>query len=124
MEMPTASAADAVPRPSPSPSPSMAPPPAVVDPASSSSSSSANANVVSANVDNNEEEAMMMAVNNSDDAYSRKKEKFDTRVRMSKYINFGLYLLTTMIVLGVMYVGVPAYGVFGDDYLWMKYQVR
>jgi hypothetical protein len=26
--------------------------------------------------------------------------------------------------MGVVFVGVPSYGVFGDEYLWMKYQVR
>jgi hypothetical protein len=35
-----------------------------------------------------------------------------------------LYMTTSSMVVGVMYVGVPAYGVFGDDYLWMRYQVR
>jgi hypothetical protein len=48
----------------------------------------------------------------------------DRRVRLSRLSNLVLYMATTSMVVGVVYVGVPAYGVFGDDYLWMRYQVR
>ncbi len=45
-------------------------------------------------------------------------------IRVSKLMNLVLYIFATMITLGAIFVGVPAYGVYGDDYLWMKYQVR
>ena len=50
--------------------------------------------------------------------------KVERRIRLSRLWNLVLYMTTSSVVVGVMYVGVPAYGVFGDDYLWMRYQVR
>jgi hypothetical protein len=50
--------------------------------------------------------------------------KVERRIRLSRLWNLVLYMMTSSMVVGVMYVGVPAYGVFGDDYLWMRYQVR
>ena len=70
----------------------------------------------------------MIAVS-SDDAPGPMSEslassKVERRIRLSRLCNLVLYMMTFSMVVGVMYVGVPAYGVFGDDYLWMRYQVR
>ena len=46
------------------------------------------------------------------------------RVQISRIINFTLFFVMSAVILGVVFVGVPSYGVFGDEYLWMKYQVR
>ena len=46
------------------------------------------------------------------------------RVQISRIINFTLFFVMSAVIMGVVFVGVPSYGVFGDEYLWMKYQVR
>ena len=60
----------------------------------------------------------------SDHHAASASSKVERRIRLSRLCNLVLYMMTFSMVVGVMYVGVPAYGVFGDDYLWMRYQVR
>jgi hypothetical protein len=38
-------------------------------------------------------------------------------------INAALFLVSSAVIVRVVFLGMPSYGVFGDDYLWMKYQV-
>jgi hypothetical protein len=37
-------------------------------------------------------------------------------------INAALFLVSSAVIVRVVFLGMPSYGVFGDDYLWMKYQ--
>ncbi|EED87363.1 predicted protein [Thalassiosira pseudonana CCMP1335] len=41
-----------------------------------------------------------------------------------KFLSVTVWLLTTMMVVGVVFCGVREEGVFSDFYLWMSYQVR
>lgn len=41
-----------------------------------------------------------------------------------KFLSATVWLLTTMMVVGVVFCGVREEGVFSDFYLWMSYQVR
>jgi hypothetical protein len=50
-------------------------------------------------------------------------DALERRVRASRTINAALFLVSSAVIVGVVFLGVPSYGVFGDDYLWMKYQV-
>lgn len=44
-------------------------------------------------------------------------------VQVSRIINFTLFFVMSTVIVGAVFVGLPSYGVFGDEYLWMKYQV-
>ena len=50
-------------------------------------------------------------------------DAFERRVRASRMINAALFLVASAVIVGVVFLGMPSYGVFGDEYLWMKYQV-
>jgi hypothetical protein len=84
---------------------------AAVIPPSSSSATAAKLSSVTTNVPADNDSAAATAANQQ-------------RVQISRIINFTLFFVTSAVILGVVFVGVPSYGVFGDEYLWMKYQVR
>lgn len=75
------------------------------------------------NANNNVEEprpAMIAAsLDNMDDPTAS-----ESKITNIKFINATSYLLTTLMVLGVVIFGVREEGLFGDQFLWMKYQVR
>ena len=84
---------------------------AAVIPPSSSSATAAMLSSVTTNVPADNDSAAATAANQQ-------------RVQISRIINFTLFFVTSAVIMGVVFVGVPSYGVFGDEYLWMKYQVR
>ena len=85
---------------------------AAVVPPSSSSATAAKLSSVTTNVPADNDTAGMATAANQ------------KRVQISRIINFTLFFVMSAVILGVVFVGVPSYGVFGDEYLWMKYQVR
>jgi hypothetical protein len=88
---------------------------AAVVPPSSSSATAAKLSSVTTNVPADNDTAGMAT------AAAAANQK---RVQISRIINFTLFFVMSAVILGVVFVGVPSYGVFGDEYLWMKYQVR
>lgn len=87
---------------------------AAVVPPSSSSATAAKLSSVTTNVPADNDTA-------ADSAAAAANQQ---RVQISRIINFTLFFVTSAVIMGVVFVGVPSYGVFGDEYLWMKYQVR
>ena len=85
---------------------------AAVVPPSSSSATAAKLSSVTTNVPADNDTAGMATAANQQ------------RVQISRIINFTLFFVMSAVIMGVVFVGVPSYGVFGDEYLWMKYQVR
>ena len=70
--------------------------------------------------------------NNADDQYdndvSIPQSPSDLSVAASKiqnlkFVNATSYALTLVVVLGVVLAGARAGGIYGDEFLWMKYQV-
>ena len=47
-----------------------------------------------------------------------------SRIQNLQYLNLTSFVLTSMIVIGVVFWGVREEGVWSDDYSWMRYQVR
>ena len=90
-------------------------PPSSSSAAAASSSSSRNNVVVTTNVPADNDTAGMATA-----ATAANQQ----RVQISRIINFTLFFVMSAVIMGVVFVGVPSYGVFGDEYLWMKYQVR
>ena len=91
-------------------------PPSSSSAAAASSSSSRNNVVVTTNVPADNDTAGM--------ATAAATAANQQRVQISRIINFTLFFVMSAVIMGVVFVGVPSYGVFGDEYLWMKYQVR
>ena len=87
---------------------------AAVVPPSSSSATAAKLSSVTTNV----------PADNDTAADSSAAAANQQRVQISRIINFTLFFVMSAVIMGVVFVGVPSYGVFGDEYLWMKYQVR
>ena len=87
---------------------------AAVVPPSSSSATAAKLSSVTTNVPADNDTA-------ADSAAAAANQQ---RVQISRIINFTLFFVMSAVIMGVVFVGVPSYGVFGDEYLWMKYQVR
>lgn len=54
--------------------------------------------------------------------FSAQSEEDASRIGNLKFVNATSFLLTGMMVVGVVLFGAREEGVFGDEFLWMKYQ--
>ena len=64
------------------------------------------------------------AINESSPPQLSSQSSLNKKIINLKFLNGTSYLLTTLIVIGHVLWKVHEEGIWGDDYVWMKYQVR